>query len=571
MATSSISTLDTYYQNLINYTLTQEKQPITRLTKQKDDINVKKAVYTDLNAKFSTLQNAINALRSSQATYAMAAGRTATVSPATSGTTVATAIVGSSVSPGTYALSVTTLARAQEVRSTRQTYVDQGLGYSGTFVLGGAVDRSGSIEGAGLPATVASVAIDGTNTIGSGQKELGTGAYFVETRNDGTNGWQFRIVDSEGEAQSIKNGSGSDFISSWQSIPVTGAGYDTGRGMKVTFGTNPTSFTAANKASGAVKINYTAKGAAIDVTSSMSLVDINSAINGASYAAGNEVQSTIIDNTLVLKNQSSGALHVMQGVDSSGTVLSSLGVIASGSLNTKVTAADVAFSINGMNMTRRSNSGLTDVIAGMTLNLASDAEGKSANIVVASDLTTARTAINTFISAFNDLNTYVRAKTTTVKNADNTYTRGSLVSEQNLRYTSNDLMAVINQDYTNTGIYLNLSQIGITINSDLSASVSDSAKLTSAMSTHLSDVTLIMDKVMDSLSTRVGTYSGTSGYINQSLTNANNQVTSLTSRISSMNDRISRRQDALVKQYSELQAQMETLKNQYTLNSTLYG
>jgi len=261
----------------------------------------------------------------------------------------------------------------------------------------------------------------------------------------------------------------------------------------------------------------------------------------------------------------------MQGSDSSGTVLSTLGIIANGILNTKVTAEDAAFSINGMNMTRRTNSGLTDVIAGMTLNLASDAEGKSANIVVASDMTAARTAINTFISAFNDLNTYVRAKTTTVKNADETYTRGALVSEQNLRYTSNDLVAVINQDYTNTGIYLNLSQIGITINSDLSASVSDSAKLTTALSTHLSDMTLLMDKVMESLSTSVSTYSGTSGYINQSLTNANNQVTTLTSRITSMNDRISRRQDALVKQYSELQAQMETLKNQYTLNTTLYG
>ena len=62
MATSSISNLDSYYQNLINYTLTQEKQPITRLTKQKDDINVKKAVYTDLKTKFDTLQTAINAL-----------------------------------------------------------------------------------------------------------------------------------------------------------------------------------------------------------------------------------------------------------------------------------------------------------------------------------------------------------------------------------------------------------------------------------------------------------------------------------------------------------------------------
>jgi flagellar capping protein FliD len=205
------------------------------------------------------------------------------------------------------------------------------------------------------------------------------------------------------------------------------------------------------------------------------------------------------------------------------------------------------------------------------LNLASDAEGKSANIVVTSDMTNARTVINTFINAFNDLTTYVRGKTTTVKNADETYTRGALVSEQNLRYTANDLVAAINQDYTNTGIYQNLAQIGITINSDLSATVSDSAKLTTALSTHLSDVTKIMDAAMDAMATKVGTYAGTTGYINQSLTSANSQVTNLTSRITSMNERISRRQESLVKQYSIIQAQMETLLNQQSLNSTLYG
>jgi flagellar hook-associated protein 2 len=574
MATSSISTLDSYYQNLINYTLTQEKQPITRLTKQKDEINVKKAVYTDLKSKFDTLQTAIKALRSNQGTYGITPGRSVSVSPATSGTTVATATVSSSVSAGTYSLSVTSLAQAHEVHSTRQTYTDQALGLAtGSFVIGGAAVRSASIVTA-LPNTVASISSDGTNTIMPGQKELGTGSYYIETRNDATSGWQFRIVDSEGVAQNVKETGSTEFTANWQSIPTTGETYDTGRGLSVVFGTNSSLFTAANKSTGAVKLDYSAQGASIDVTSTMSLVDINSAINAATYASGNEVISSIIDNTLVLKNQSTGASHVMLAADVTGNALQTLGVLKSSTandVNTKVTAKNASFSVNGMAMVRSSNTGLTDVVAGMTLNLASDAEGKNANIIVASDMTSARTAINTFVSAFNDLTSYVRSKTTTVKNADETYTRGALVSEQNLRYAANDLIAIMNQDYTNSGIYQNLSQIGITISSDLSATVSDSSKLTTALSTHISDVTKILDAAMESMANTVGTYAGTTGYVNQSLTNANTQVTNLTSRITSMNERISRRQESLVKQYAIIQAQMETLMNQQSLNSTLYG
>jgi flagellar hook-associated protein 2 len=570
MATSSISNLDSYYQNLINYTLTQEKVPITTLTKKKDEINIKKAVYTDLKSKFDTLQTAINALRSSQATFGITAGRSVSVSPAVSGTSVATATVSSSVSAGTYALSVTNLAKAHEVHSTRQTYADQALGYTGTFVIGGAAERSATVTNP-LAGTVELISSDGTNSIYPGQLEFGSGNYYIETRNDATDGWQFRIVNAEGVAQNVKQTDSSEFTTNWQSIPTTGESYDTGRGLSMVFGVDSGAFTEANKANGAFALNYVAKGASIDVTSEMSLVDINAAINNATYGSGNEVVSSIIDNTLVLKNKSTGTAHVMQASDSTGTVLNDLGVLSGGVVNTIVAAANASFSINNMAMIRSSNTGLTDVVTGMTLNLSSDAEGKSANIVVNSDMTAARTAINTFINAFNDLNTYVRSKTTTVKNADDTYTRGSLVSEQNLRYTANDMVAAMTQDYTNSGIYLNLSQIGITINSDLSATISDASKLTTALSTNLSDVTKLMDAAMDTLASRVQTYAGTTGIVNQSLTSADSQITTITSRITSMNERINRRQESLVRQYTIIQAQMETLLVQQRYNSAMYG
>lgn len=567
---SGIENLDSYYQNLINYTLTQEKQPITKLTTQKDQISVKKAAYTDLKTKFDLLQTSLNALRSSQTNYALTPGKSVSVSPVTSGTTVASATVSSSVSAGTYALSVTSLARAHEVQSTRQTYSNQALGLTGSFIIGGAASRSATIT-TSLPSTVASVTSNSSSIILPSQKELGTGKYYIETRNDSTEGWQFRIVDEEGNAQSIQDGSSAEFTSTWQSIPTTGTTYDTGRGLSIDFGTDPGAFTAANKATGAVSLDYVAQGATIDVTSEMSLIDINSAINAATYGAGNEIVSSIIDNTLVLKNQSTGEAHVMVGSDVSGGVLSSLGVISGGTLNTSVTSADAFFSVNNMSMQRSSNTGLTDVITGMTLDLASDAEGKSANLVVKNDNTTAQATINTFLTAFNDLTSYIRSKTSTTKNSDDTYTRGTLAGEYNIRTSSYDLVAIMNQDHTNSGIYINLTEIGISLDSDLKASISDSSKLTTALSTHFSDVTALLDAAMGTMADKVSMYAGTNGYVNQSITLADSNITNITSRVTSLNERISRREAALVKYYADYQAQMETIKNQYTLNSTLYG
>ncbi|MHC1782820.1 MAG: flagellar filament capping protein FliD [Anaerolineaceae bacterium] len=569
-STSGLKNLDSYYQSLINYTMLQEKTPLTTLTNKKDEVEVKKGVYTDLKSKFDTFNTAINTLRSSQSTYALKAGRAVTVSPNTTGTTVAVATVGSSVAAGTYSLSVTTLAKAHEAQSTQQTYSDQALGLTGTFLLGGAAVRSAAINGAGLPDTVVSITSDASSYIAAGQKEFGSGEYFIETRNDPNEGWQFRIVNSEGVAQNIQEVDSSEFTVGWQAIPV-GETYVTGRGMSVAFGGDSGLFTAANKSTGAVKLDYTAKGASIDVTSDMSMVEIASLINDATFGSGNEVTASIINKTLVLRNQNTGAAHVMTASDTSGSVLSTLGILTGGVLNTTIAAIDASFSVNNMAMTRSSNTGLTDVVSGMTLSLASDAEGKSADIIVNSDNAAASTVINTFITAFNDLVTYLKAKTSTTKNGDDTYTRGALVNEQNFRYLSNDFLNIINSDQTNTGLYQNLSELGIGYNDDLTLTVSDASKLASALTTHMSDVTKLMDTAMDTLSSRISTYVGTTGYLATSLTNTDTTIKTYSDRITSMNERLNRREASLVKQYAEIQAQMETLTQQFKLNNTLYG
>jgi flagellar hook-associated protein 2 len=562
MATS-IGQLDSYYTSLINDIMTYESQPVKQLTTKKDTQTSLKTAYSDMKTKFDALKAQVSLMRSSLSGYALVAGRGVTVqSP--SGFTVATATAGSAAIPGQYTIdSVTQLARSMQVRSDQQLYSDQALGLSGTFTIGGAAVR-GQNTISTIANTVTSFATAG---LSSGQQELGTDSYYVETRNDPTAGWQFRLVNSEGKAMSIRSGSEpSTYTESWQTIPTSGEVYDTGRGLTVQFGTDSLQFVTAARGSGAARLDYSAQAASITIDASKSMVDIATEINNASYGAGNEVQASIIDRQLILKNKTSGEAHT---IAVSGDVMKSLGVLnpdnSFKNYNPATESAkNAVFSVNGLPVVRSSNSSLTDVISGISLNLTSDAEGKSATLTVTSNMTAAKNVLNSFVKAFNDLQTYLKGKTAVTRSADGTVTRGTFASESMLRSVNGEMYAILNADYSNTGTLTNLSQMGFTFNDTTGLTISDASLLDNVMNSKMGDVTKLMDRVMNTLDAKLTSFTGTSGYVETQMTNSSDQIKQLSDRISSMNTRLTKRQEALVKHYAEIQVQMTAMQSQMT-------
>ncbi len=99
----------------------------------------------------------------------------------------------------------------------------------------------------------------GANVLDTGQTELTSGSYFVETQFDGTN-WQFRVVDASSNPVSVALSDGSGYSDTWQNIP-TGTGssipYDTGRGLTFTFGGDASMYSAATVGAGAASVAFT--------------------------------------------------------------------------------------------------------------------------------------------------------------------------------------------------------------------------------------------------------------------------------------------------------------------------
>lgn len=586
---TTVTALDSYFTSLISNLMLIERQPLTRLQAQRDNINVRSGIYLDVKSKLGDLQSALYNLRSSSYSSALQAGRSVSISDVASGYTVLTASTSSNSVTGSYTIQDIVLAKEHRVRGDQQVYLDQALGYStgeGYLVLGGADTRSAALQES-ITDTVTGFS---TTDVDQGKLELGKGAYYIETRNDASNGWQFRLLDSNGQAVSIRLGdSTTSSTSSWQSIPTGGGEFNTGRGLSISFGADAESYQAGVLSeSSAAEVEYTAQGAHIEIESSDTLNNIAAKINEASYAANDRIVATIVDRQLVLSAGSTGTTYSLSasniidnGAGGTSGVLHDLGILAAGSTNFKYAAiqpaSNASMTVNGISVTRSANSGLTDVISGVTLNLAADAGGRSATVTVNKDVSGARTAINNFITQFNSVQTYLEAKTavTSTTTGDQvTYSRGALADDTVFSELRANLFSKFISEYANSGAYQSLRNIGITIDDNLTASVSDSDKLEQALSSDLDSVTALMDEVMGEFDTTLGRFTGVrsdSDYLNEAVKMFGTEVSGMNLDIKNMNGYLADKEQYLINQYGQIQAQLISLSYMQQLWSNIYG
>jgi flagellar hook-associated protein 2 len=587
---TTVNGLDSYFTSLISNLMLIERQPLMRLQEKRDSINISSAIYTDIKTMLYDLQTAANSLMSTGLFPELVTGRSISVSDQDSGYTVLNATASSNAVTGNYVIDNITLAKEHRVRSDQQTYSDQALGLStgsGYIVLGGVDTRSVALVSA-IPDTVSNF---DTSSVDTGKTELGKGTYYVETRNDATHGWQFRLVDAEGKSVSIRNGSSTtSSTSSWQSIPAGGGEFDTGRGLIINFDSNSSAYQSGSVTAGnAAVLTYTAQGAHIQIDTSDSLSAIANEINEAVYAEGDAVAATIVDRQLIFSANSTGINHVLDanniidnGSGGISGVLHDLGLLAVGSTAFKNAAiqdaGDASFRVNGVTVTRSANRGLTDVISGVTLNLAPDAEGQSATVMVNKDLSGAQSAIQDFIAQFNKVQEYINQKTAITKTTDSdnnvVYTRGTLTDDTIFSELRTRLLSMFIDDYSNNGAYSNLRDIGISIDDNLQASISDSSKLETALTSNFNGVTALMDEVMAQFDQVLGRFTGVrsnSDFLDDAVKSLNNQISDVNNDISQMNDYLDNREIYLTNQYAEIQMQLLTLSYTQQMWSSIYG
>ena len=541
---SALATLAPTFQTAIKATIDAESDPLKRVQAQKDAITVQKGMYTDMKNDLDGLQTAVQSLISTQAFYGLGSVLKPTVTPGAGGGTVLTAATNGTPTAGEYDIAVTQLAKAESRASEAAPNADIALGKSGTFWMGGngtaavqSIASNGSYT-AFVPNN--SVIAASTSTTASGHDELGTGDYSLEVRDMGGSR-QFRLVNADGTAMSIRSTDGSSYTTAWQVMP-TGS-YDTGRGLTLSLN--------SSGSTGSTALHYTAQGVAINISATDTQRTIANAINAAAQPEGRDFTASIVGGKLVLTGAQTGENHTMLFTDNAGL----------GFGKNLQDAQNAKFSINGMDVERAANTNLTDVIDGMTINLASDAENKSAHLSIAGTTTSAVSTMNTFVNSFNTAFTYLTGKmatTTSTSGGSTTYTRGALAGDNVFRSLRTSMLDQMNRITANSGSFDNLADIGLTFDSNLKLTF-DANKFASAMQDHPGDVKALLDTAMGTFNNTLSSFTGSQGSLQTTMDSMDEQSKTFDDRITKYNDSITMREQSLVEQYTEMQTTLAEL------------
>jgi len=540
------------FQTAIKAMIESESAPLKRVQTQKDSLDVRRSVYKDVKSNFDALQSAIQALVSTQANYGLKLVSKSSITPATSGTTVLSISKTEESAPATeYDFSVTKLAKAHSRATAAASSPDVALGKSGTFWMGGtgvaALQTETSPGVYGDFVSSGSVMSASVSSTASGQRELATGDYTVQIRE--TSGIrQFRLVDQDGNAVAIQRTNGSSGLTSdWQNI---GSGaFDTGRGQILSL--------SKTGALTSTTFHYTAKGTSITIDSANTQRDVVKAINAASQPEGHDFKASIVANQLVITAAKTGENHTMIYSDGAGLGFTTL----------LQNAQNAEFTVNGMSVSRAANTNLTDVVEGVTVSLAGDAEGKSARLSIKSDTEKAAGLMNTLVSKFNATLNHLKDKLTSTSKTENgktTYTRGALSGETVFSNFRTEMMYNMSRSYSNSGSLKRFEDIGLSFDKDMKLTF-DSSKFSEAINGNSTDVTALLDAGMGSINTVLSNYNGTSGLITRTLNSIDSQSKEYDQRISKYNASLDMRKQALYNQYLEYQAQLVELGNTATM------
>lgn len=246
----------------------------------------------------------------------------------------------------------------------------------------------------------------------------------------------------------------------------------------------------------------------IQVDSDDSLTDLHDAINANKSTSG--VTASIMQVSdgsyqLILTSNNTGqSISLSDGGDGGGSgVLSSLGLTDSdGAIKNELIAVQSAIvQIDGVTITRSSNT-IGDAIEGVTLNLYSASPDTAVSMEVSTDLSSIKSAITSFVDAYNEYRDFVLTQQATTSNGTAS-SDATLFSDSLLRQIVRSVNSALNTSVTtDSGTVLSLASLGISFNSKNELEL-DEDTLNSILSTDVDAVKQLLGLNMTSSSSQM--------------------------------------------------------------------
>lgn len=289
--------------------------------------------------------------------------------------------------------------------------------------------------------------------------------------------------------------------------------------LTISFGT----YTAA---AGSTPASFTANSSktdiVVDITSSNNtLAGIRDAINAQNASVSASIVNDGSGNRLVVTSKDTGEVNSLKisatdddgnNTDASGLSALAYDPLASSNNMTQMMAAKNALlNVDGMSISKPTNT-ISDVIQGVTLTLKGVTSTSNA-LSVATDTDTIQSSVQSFVDAYNSLNTSMRSLTKFVSAGSSS--NGVLLGDSTVRNMMVKLKSMLSASSPTATTYKTLSDIGVSMGTDGSLSL-DSTKLQKAITTNVSDVAKLFspsatttDPQVSYISSKTDTASGT--------------------------------------------------------------
>lgn len=197
---------------------------------------------------------------------------------------------------------------------------------------------------------------------------------------------------------------------------------------------------------------------------------------------------------------------------------------------------------------------------------------KSITLDINRDFTEVTDAINTFVSAYNDVVSTTKSQTTST---------GTIGMDSSLTSILSKLRGVTSQTSNNKGVYSMLADIGITTSSsDLTTLTVDSTKLEEALNQNFESVKLLLsdgymeegdtgifDKMLQTVSNAVDPESG---YFTQKSDSLASQIKTMTSNIERANTQLTNYETRITKQFNAMDSTIASLNSQLSYFSSIF-
>ncbi|MFN3873188.1 MAG: flagellar filament capping protein FliD [Ignavibacterium sp.] len=237
-----------------------------------------------------------------------------------------------------------------------------------------------------------------------------------------------------------------------------------------------------------------------------------------------------------------------------------------------LTDLSARFLFNGIEIQRDSNT-ISDLVNGVTITLKSVFTTNDPDVVISvgTDVAGIKSKIESFINSFNELYSYLR------KNSSSTSgQRGILFGDST---TSSLLNILSSSGYQpllgfSSDVINSLSKLGITFDVNNGLSISDSSQLESAILSRTSEVELFFNDTngfAETLYSKINSYTGANGYIQQTISRMNSNLTQLNDSITRIQSQINKSAENLRKQYQKLQTQLANLLSSQSLFTNYLG